>query len=112
MSSDFLVAPKSGPPPYVGGDYTLAFIDLTVINSATCAIQLQVTRLAGGGGPNGTLQLTFPPCPGRTHTVESRAALGDVPGWQALPGAPHNSGSVIVTNSTTQRFFRVRASSP
>jgi len=112
MSSDFQAAPKGGGPPYVGGDYAAAFIDLTVSNSAPCLLQLQATRLACGGGPNGTLQLTFTPCPGRVHTVEFRNALGDVTGWQALPGAPHNSGSITVTNTTAQGFFRVRASTP
>jgi hypothetical protein len=109
LSSDFQAAPKGGGAPFLGGDYTSAFVDLTVTNSSPCSIQLQVTRLANGGGPNGTMQLTFGPCPGRNHTVEFRAALDDVPGWQSLPGAPHNSGSVTVTNTTSQRFFRVRA---
>lgn len=112
LSSDFQVAPKGGGPPFVGGDYTLAFADLTVTTSASCNPQLRVVRLAGGGGSGGTLQLTFTPCAGRNHTVEFRNALGDVAGWQALPGAPHNSGSVTVTNLTAQRFFRVRASAP
>jgi hypothetical protein len=112
LSSDFQVAPKGGGAPLLGGDYTAAFVDLTVTNSSPCAIQLQVTPLANGGGPNGTLRLTFAPCPGRTHTVEFRAGLDDVAGWQSLPGGPHNSGIVTVTNSVTQRFFRVRASTP
>lgn len=112
LSSDFQAAPKGGGAPYVGGDYTTAIVDLTVINSGPCMPQLQVTRLAGGGGPNGTLQVTFVPCSGRNHTVEFRTALNDVAGWQALPGAPHNSGSVTVTNASAQRFYRVRASLP
>ena len=112
LSADFQVAPIGGGQPYVGGDYSAAFVDLTVTNSVPCPLSLVVTPLAGGGRPGGTFQLSFSPCPGRTHTVEARAALGDIPGWQALPGAPHNSGVVIVTNTTTTRFFRVRASSP
>lgn len=110
MSSDFQVAPKAGGPPYVGGNYTLAFVDLLVTNS--CALSLQVARLAQGGGTNGTLRLTFTPCPNQNHTVEFHNTLANT-NWQALPGAPHNTGSVTVTNAgTNQRFFRVRASTP
>lgn len=112
LSSDFLVAPKAGGAPYVGGDYAVAFADLTVGSTAPCVPQLQVTRVTGGGGPNGTLQLSFTPCPGMNHTVEVRGALGDATGWLPLPGAPHNTGSVTVTNSVTQRFYRVRVAQP
>ena len=112
LSSDFLVVPLGGGAPYTGGDYSVAFVDLTVTGSSACTPQLLVTPLANGGGPGGTLQLTFTPCAGRNHTVEYRAALDDVPGWIALPNAPHNSGSVLVTNSVNYRFFRVRASLP
>ena len=94
----------------MSGDYTVAFVDLVITDSTPCVMQLQLARLAGDGGPNSIWHLTFGPCLGRNHIVEFRSALGDVPGWQALPGAPHNSGSVTVTNTTTQRFFRVRAS--
>ena len=112
LSSDFLVVPLGGGAPYTGGDYSVAFVDLTVTGSSACTPQLLVTPLANGGGPGGTLQLTFTPCAGRNHTVEYRAALDDVPGWIALPNAPHNSGSVLVTNSVNYRFVRVRASLP
>ena len=107
LSSDFLVAPKGGGTPYVGGDYTAGFIDLTVVDSTPCTLQLNITRT----GP-ASLQLTFTPCPGRTHTIEFRNALDDAPGWQPLAGAPHNSGSVTVGNTPNSRFFRVRASLP
>jgi hypothetical protein len=112
LSSDFQVAPKGGGAPLLGGNYTAALIDLSVTNSTPCEIQLHVAPLANGGGPNGTLRLTFGLCPGRNHTVEFRSALDDLPGWQSLPGAPHNSGIVTVTNTVTQRFFRVRANTP
>ena len=112
MSSDFQVAPADGGVPFTGGDYSIAWAELSVGNSAPCNIELQVSPLSGGGGPGGTFQLNFTPCPGHTHTVEFRNVLGDVNGWQPLPGAPHNSGSVVVTNSTTSRFFRVRIDTP
>jgi hypothetical protein len=112
LSSDFQVAPTGGGAAYVGGDYSAAFADLSVTSSIPCALNLLVTPLAGGGRPGGTFQLSFSPCPNYTHTVESRAALGDVIGWQALPGAPHNSGVVIITNTGPARFYRVHATSP
>jgi hypothetical protein len=112
LSSDFLVATPGGGSPYMGGDYAAAFVDFTVFQSTPCVLSLHVTPLAAGGGPGGTFQLTFTPCPGHTHTVEYRAALGDLAGWQALPGAPHNSGSVIVTNTGLLRFLRVHATTP
>lgn len=112
LSSDFIVVPQGGGSPYVGGDYATTFVDLTVTGSLVCAPRLAVTRLTGAGGTESTYQLAFTPCPGRTHTVEYRAVLGDLPRWQSLPGAPHNSGIVTVANSYNQRYFRVRASLP
>jgi hypothetical protein len=103
LSADFLVAPKGGGAAYQGGDYSAAFADLTVSNSAPCSIELHIASSAPG-----SYQLTFTPCAGRTHTVEVRGALEDVTGWQSLPGGPHNSGAVTVSNTGTQRFFRVR----
>ena len=110
LSSDFLVAPKGGGQPYIGGDYSAALVNLNVITSAPCTPQLHVTDLSPG--PGGFLLLTFTPCPSRNNTVESRSSLSNGVPWQALPGAPHNSGSVTVTNSSSPRFFRVRASLP
>ena len=112
LSYDFLVATTNNPSGYTGGDYTAAFADLTVTSSIPCALNLTVIRLAGSGGPGGTFQLSFSPCPNYTHTVQSRAALGDLAGWQPLPGAPHNSGVVLVTNTGPEQFYRVHATSP
>lgn len=111
LSYDFQVAPTGGGQAYLGGDYTAAFADLTVSGSAACVLNLAITPLSGGG-PGGRYQLTFSPCPNYTHTVESRAALGDLAGWQALPGAPHNSGVVTITNTGPARLYRVHATSP
>ena len=112
LSADFQVAPTGGGAAYIGGDYSAAFADLSVTSSIPCALNLTVIRLSGSGGPGGTFQLSFSPCPNYTHTVQSRGALGDVTGWQALPGAPHNSGVVLVTNTGPSRFYRVLATSP
>lgn len=104
LSADFLVAPKDGGDPYNGGSYDAAQAGLTV--SAACQVSLQIQPI-GGVGPGGRLQLSYAPCAGRTHTVESRTLVEGGP-WQALPGAPHNSGSVVVTNSQPRQVFRVR----
>jgi len=106
LGSDFQVVSKDHSQTFTGGDYSAAFADLTVTGTA-CTPTLHLTRVNANGGPGGTLQLTFSPCPGFNNTVEARAALGDINGWSALPGAPHNSGSVTVTNGTTQRYFRI-----
>jgi hypothetical protein len=105
LVNDFLVAPKTGGDPFTGGDYALASANLTVIG-APCSIQVTFQRL-DAQVPAGRLQVQFTPCPGRTHTVESRT-LVDSGTWQPLPGAPHNSGTVFVTNTIPQRYFRVR----
>jgi hypothetical protein len=109
LSQDFIVAPIGGGDPYTGGDYSAAFGDLTV--SGGCDLRLSLTRLSGSG-PTAAWSLGFTPCPGFTHTVEStdQPGLGAV--WQPLPGAPHNSGSLTVSNVVTARFFRVRAVRP
>jgi hypothetical protein len=103
LSTDFLVAPTAAVDPFTGGDYSAAQVTLQVTGGSGCNPSLALTRGAGAD-----LTITFIPCPGRTHTVEFRNALADATGWQALPGAPHNSGSVTVVNQTTQRFFRLR----
>jgi len=101
--SDFLVVPITGVDPFTGGNYSAANIDLTVVEG--CGVRLQV--VPGNFGPGQRLQLSFIPCPGFNHTVEYRDTLNDPLGWRALPGAPHNSGNVSVTNIGPQRFFRV-----
>ncbi len=110
LSSDFLVAPLTGDGPLTGGDYSAADTDLRVVSEA-CSIRLQMTPITGNGSPGQRLLLSFTPCPGFNHTVEYRDALNDLAGWRALPGAPHNSGNVIITNSSSQRFFRVSTTS-
>jgi len=112
FSSDFLVLPLAEGAPASGGNYTAAFADLVVSGTGECAPALQITRLTGDGGPGGTLQLTFTPCAGRTHVVEYRARFEPGEVWTALPGGPHDSGSVIVSNSGGSGYFRVRTTGP
>lgn len=70
---------------------------------ALAAFRLDITPL------NATqLRLTYPVAVGFNYTVESRTNLL-TGSWQPLPGGPHNSGNVSVTNATAQLFFRVGA---
>lgn len=102
LSSDFLVALRDGGVA-TGGDYSAAFVDLEVSSGAACSIQEQITSLGGN-----RYQVSFTPCAGRSHFVESLSVLGAGGSWQVLPGAPHNSGSILVTNTGPNAFFRVR----
>ena len=43
------------------------------------------------------------------YTLEARNDLSVTGAWQALAGAPHNLGSLTVTNTGPPRFFRLRA---
>ena len=101
LKHDFIVAPSEGGDFLSGGDYSLAFADLDVLEQ--CALQLSIQRL-----PSGDLELSFPLCAAINHTVESRSALGGDAVWQALPGAPHNSGVVTIPAPTVSQYFRVR----
>jgi hypothetical protein len=104
LSEDFIVAPLGGGDPLTGGDYGAATASLEVVQS--CAVTLHI-QPQNGGGPGQPLLLTFTPCPGFNHTVQFVNQLTTGANWQALPGAPHNSGSVTVTNTGPIRFFRV-----
>jgi len=110
LSSDFLVNPLAGSTPLTGGDYSAANVDLRVGSAPACAINLQLTPLGGNAGLGQRLLLSFVPCPGYDHTVQYRDALDDAAGWRSLSGAPHNSGSLTVTNAASQRFYRVSTS--
>jgi hypothetical protein len=110
LVSDFLVAPLTGDEAFTGGDYSQASAVLTVSSGEPeCSLALSISRL-NGGGPGQGLQLSFTPCPGRQHVVEATTNLADgSPVWTPLPGAPHNSGLVTVTNNVgSKRYFRLR----
>jgi hypothetical protein len=107
LAEDFIVNPTSGGNPLIGGVYDAATAVLQVTAPlCTPALSAAYSRLSPG---TNRISLTFVPCPGHTNVVEYRDSL--VAGaWQALPGAPHNSGSVTDTNSVTARFYHVRIS--
>lgn len=108
LSTDFLVAPIGGGDPYEGGSYVAAFADLQVTAGSICAPVLQIARLAGGT----QARITFTPCAGRTHTLESLSAIDGVAAWQTVAGAPHNSGNVVVNLAGSLRIYRLRITNP
>jgi hypothetical protein len=108
LIADFIVAPKGGGDPLIGGDYRAASQQLEVLGSSAASNVL--VSIVSTGLPNSVLKrltMTFPLVSGRNHTVESRPDLGSGQKWQALPGAPHNSGLVVDTNNAPQRFYRL-----
>jgi hypothetical protein len=106
LAQDFIVAPLSGDAPLFGGVYDAADAVLQVSGSTPCRPMLTAVYVPFVIGTN-RVSLSFAACPGQTNVVEYRDNL--VAGiWQALPGAPHNSGLVTDTNSVASRFYRVR----
>lgn len=111
FGTDFLVAASDGGDPLAGGDYTTAIVTLEVASATgggtACTPVIGIERLATPNEPN-RLTISFPLCAGSNHFIESTDALGSE--WQPLPGAPHNSGTVIERVSGTARFYRLRIS--
>ena len=109
LSEDFLVASTGGGSFMTGGDYSTALANLTVLAASSNAINcLTITQTALAGGAN-QVSVQFCPLAGYNHFVEYRDQLVAGTGWQTFPNGPHNSGNLIVTNSSPQLFFRVRA---
>ena len=109
LIEDFIVAPNGGGPPLLGGDYSTATVQLSVVQGV-CQPTLSAVLETSVSSP-AKVMLTFSPCPGQTHFVEFTNDLGSN-SWQALPGAPHNSGSVTDNITGTRRFYRVRLAPP
>jgi hypothetical protein len=107
LAADFIVATLNGGDPLFGGDYSAAAADLEV-PSPNLETQLLIASLPLAAGQGVRLTITFPTAAGHDYTVEARNTLAASSPWQALPGAPHNSGSVTDTNSLQQRFYRLR----
>ena len=106
LDADFLVATTNGGDPLLGGIYDAGSAVLQVSTTAPCQPLLSTSLILLSGGTN-RVALTFAPCPGHTNTVEFRDSLTSG-NWQALPGAPHNTGSAVDTNKVPLRFYRVR----
>ena len=109
LSQDFIVAPKEGDEFLYGGDYSSAFVNLTVIpgvsGSITC-LSISHTNLSASLHK---VTLNFCPAAGYDHYVEYRALAGGGTGWQTAAGGPYNSGVYVETNSVPMRYYRVRA---
>jgi hypothetical protein len=105
LGEDFIVAPTGGGDPWLGGDYSQATANLTV-GAGSCQPSLTPLLNVQASGAK-QLVLNFTVCAGKTHTVEATDDLAH-PNWQALPGAPHNSGSITDAVGTGKRFYRVR----
>ena len=107
LGADFIVATTGGGDPLLGGDYGAASVELEVPGANIDAtISIASAPLPNNQGSRVTL--TFPTVPGLIYTVETRNSFSAGIGWQVYPGGPHTSGTVILTNSLPQRFFRVR----
>lgn len=63
-------------------------------------------------GNTNIVTLRFTPIVGRQHVVEFRDDLRKGGKWQALPGAPHNSGTATDTGTGSQRYYRLRVDVP
>lgn len=108
MAHDFQVVPTGGGAAWTGGDYTTASATLTVASGGApdvSGLRPKVQRVSG------MARVLFTPKPGFTHVVEYSNTLGGGT-WTALPGTPHNSGSVDDASSlgVPRRFYRVKVS--
>jgi hypothetical protein len=110
LGADFIVAPTDGSDPLLGADYSVAKTDLRVAETAGLRLTAAVSPLPAGQGQKVTL--TFPASAGHTYTVEGRNGFEAGTAWLALPGAPHNSGSVTDIFTSARRFYRVKIETP
>ena len=106
LAADFIVAPKNGGNPLIGGVYNVASATLNTIESAACNTTLLANLTRLGPGQN-KVTLSFTPCPGHNQSVEFSDKIFPA-NWVSLPNGPHNSGTASDTNTVTIRFYRVR----
>jgi hypothetical protein len=59
------------------------------------------------GGIDTEVTLSYQVLPGKNYTIEYSDDLGPQTLWQPVPGAPHNSGSVTESVTSSQRFYRL-----
>lgn len=64
------------------------------------------------GATTNEVTLRFAAIPGRNMIVEFRDDLRKEGKWQALPGAPHNSGTATDASAGLPRFYRLRVDVP
>ena len=95
------------PPAGVSVSFSGGVLNL----QAAPAPELQSSTLRLPDGTSLQVTLTFPVLPGYTYTVESNDSPG-VTGWEPLPSAPHQTGTVIETTTQSRRFYRLSRTSP
>lgn len=103
LSHDFVVATTGGGDPLFGGGYTAAEVALTV--APITQLSIAVTPIAGGR--TNRVVLNFSTQSGLNYRVQAADGVGLTNVWQTLPGSPHNSGTVTLTNSASRQFYRV-----
>ena len=108
LESDFVVLPNPAGPLLLGGDYSLAQVQLEVMPVAG-AVKAGITHTPLPGGRGELITVRFQIAARIDYVVERSAALEDPGGWKPLPGAPHNLGFADDTNNVPQRFYRIRA---
>jgi len=112
LSQDFIVAPKDGGEFMSGGEYSGAFINLTVLAAPASAITCLTITHTNLSATLHKVTLSFCPVSGYNHYVEYRDQVSGGTGWQTALGGPYNSGVYVETNSVPTRFYRVRAILP
>ena len=109
FAADFLVAPRDGGDPWMGGDYGAATATLQVTSGLDELPPFPVTMVPAE--TPGQLVLSFPVQAGFDYTVQSQIDPGGA-NWQPMPGAPHNSGRLVVSTAGAAHLcFRVRVDS-
>jgi hypothetical protein len=89
-----------------GGKYTpnIARLHLDLSEEG---LGLSITTVPNPGG-GVRVKLEFDVLQGYDHAVEASDDLGTVAAWRTLPGAPHQSGTVIEDSTAPRRFYRLR----
>lgn len=108
LAADFIVAPLGGGDPLLGGDYSAAHAEISVTAPQAPPPQLFVALTRDPQTQQLQASLSFQPLAEFTYTIQYRDKLDTQTAWQALPGAPHNSGKVVDPISANQRFYRLR----
>jgi hypothetical protein len=98
-------------PPYPAGT-PVSFIDsISFFHVSNMGLTIASTSPANGEAARVTIR--FNPEPGHEYFVEYHDVLDLYPSirrpWLVLPGAPHNSGTVIDSSTDVQRYYRVRS---
>lgn len=105
LASDFIVAPEGGGEPFLGGDYADAVARLEVLRASVTPVPLRIVQAPIGPG-RARVTISYTVQPNANHFLEYKNTLAG--SWATLAGSPHNSGTVIETNTLPTRFYRLR----